>query len=634
MRIKLIFTIVVTAISLKSYPQSNIDSLLSLLESSVGIQKVDILNLLTDSYKLNNTNEARNFALQASIMAENLGYERGAGYAAQNLGYIEYLYGNFNEALRYSDNASEMADKLSDPELKLRTYEVIALTYEEMGENENSLRFFQRSFALNQSMKNHVGAGLSLLGIGRIYGNMGTDQLSLESNLKSLDIFLNLKNNAGIAKSSMAIAKNYFRIDNYDSMAYFYTRAEELIRQMESKELLLELYLEKYQVYMVSYTDSSLNYLQKAIALSGELGRIYLKRDLLLKTSDLYSKRGEYQLAYDYHQMYVLLNDSLTDSQGAINTEKLRLTVNDAIYSEQQEVFKEFESLNKKERDQYRIMVYGFGLIILFISAILILLILRYYSQKKSVAKMQDLYNEIESLSNEISKKQEIILNLHDKNSKNNVGTEVHVSNEMVLAKSREKSGREMSETEFLNQANQQFISKQWTSLQGARDRLRYKKEYFKLEDILSEDWEYVNLDRLSQSLIDSTKESFDENIKIHHNADPNLNVFCHKESMLLLIYLLLQNAIEAISKEGDIYIDYYSDKEKVVYRIIDTGCGISLDDKSQIFAPFYSTKKQEDHFGLGLSVCQEIIKKHKAVIKVKSKPGLATEFGLEFYYD
>ncbi len=189
MRIKLIFTIVVTAISLKSYPQTNIDSLLSLLETSEGIQKVDILNLLTDSYKLKNTNEAMNFALQASIMAENLEYVIGAGYASQNLGYIEYLYGNFNEALRYSQNASEMADKLSDPELKLRTYEVIALTYEEMGENENSLLFFQRSFALNQSMKNYVGAGLSLLGIGRIYGNMGTDRLSLENNLKSLEHF-------------------------------------------------------------------------------------------------------------------------------------------------------------------------------------------------------------------------------------------------------------------------------------------------------------------------------------------------------------------------------------------------------------------------------------------------------------
>ena len=247
---------------------------------------------------------------------------------------------------------------------------------------------------------------------------------------------------------------------------------------------------------------------------------------------------------------------------------------------------------------------------------------------------MQDLYNEIESLSNEINKKQEIIINLRDKNSKNRVGNEVLDLSELELAKSRKKSGREISEKEFLDQANQQFISKQWTSLQVARDRLRYKKEYFKLEDILKEEWEYVNLDRLTRTLIETADEYFDEKIKIHHNSDPNSNVFCHKESMLLLIYLLLRNAIEAIAVEGDIYIDYSSDKEKVVYRIIDTGCGISLDEKSQVFTPFYSTKKQQDHYGLGLSVCLEIIKKHKSVIKLKSKPGLATEFSLEFYYD
>jgi C4-dicarboxylate-specific signal transduction histidine kinase len=103
---------------------------------------------------------------------------------------------------------------------------------------------------------------------------------------------------------------------------------------------------------------------------------------------------------------------------------------------------------------------------------------------------------------------------------------------------------------------------------------------------------------------------------------------------MLLLINLFLQNAIEAIKNEGDIYIDYYADKEKVVYRIIDTGCGISLDDKSQVFAPFFSTKKQGNHYGLGLSVCLEIIKRHKAAITLKSKPELATEFDLEFYYE
>jgi len=634
MRVKLIFSIVVTAISLKSYPQSNIDSLLSQLETSNGIEKVDILNLLTDSNKLDNTSEARNYALQAAVLAENLDYEKGAGYSAQNLGYIEYLYGNFNDAIRYSQKASDMADKLRDPELKLRTYEILALTYEEIEDNGKSLQFFQNSYELNYSMKNYVGAGLSLLGIGRSYENMGRPHLSLENNLKSLNIFLGLENDAGMAKSSMAVAKNYFKIDDYDSTSYYYNYAEKLIQQLGSKELLLELYLEKYQVYKESYTDSSLTYIMKAIALSGELGRVYLKRDLLINTSELYSQRGEYQLAYDFHQMYAHLNDSLTDSQGAMGTEKLGLTLNDAIYTEQQEVFREFEKFNKKETGQYRVMIYGFGLIILFISGILVLLIVRYSSQKKAMAKMKDLYKEIDSLSNEISKKQEIILNLRGKTLTQGIGNEVNILNGMALATSGNNTDREMSKSEFLEQANRQFISEQWAVLQDVRDQLRYKKEDLKLENILSEDWEYINLDRLNLSLLDSKNKYFNGNIKVHHNTDPNLNVFCHKESILMLIHLLLQNAIEAISDEGDIYIDYYADKEKVIYRIIDTGCGISLNDKSEVFAPFYSTKKQGHHYGLGLSVCLEIVKRYRAVIKMKSKPGLATEFGLEFYYD
>ena len=219
---------------------------------------------------------------------------------------------------------------------------------------------------------------------------------------------------------------------------------------------------------------------------------------------------------------------------------------------------------------------------------------------------MNDLYKEIDNLSNEISKKQEIILNLRGKTSNDKLDKEIKLPGDSLMVNSAKTAGRDITKTEFIEQANHQFLSEQWAGLQEVRDKLRYKKEHLTLEDILIEDWEYLNLDRLNRSLIDSKSQYFDGNIKVHYNANPNLNLFCHKESMLLLIHLLLQNAIEAISSKGDIYIDYYADKEKVVYRIIDTGCGISLDDKSQVFAPFYSTKKQEYHYGLGLSTSLE----------------------------
>jgi signal transduction histidine kinase len=279
-------------------------------------------------------------------------------------------------------------------------------------------------------------------------------------------------------------------------------------------------------------------------------------------------------------------------------------------------------------------MVYGFGFIILLISGILVILILRYSSQRKAVSKMKGLYKEIETLSSEINKKQEIILNLRGKDLNYEANDDINVRNEMTLASSGMNINRKMSKTEFIEQAHQQFISEQWAGLVEIRDKLRYKKEQLKLENILTDDWEYVNLDRLSQTLINSKSGHSNGEINFHNNENPDLNVFCHKEFMLLLLHLLLQNAIEAITDDGDIYIDYYADKVKVVYRIIDTGCGISLEDKSQVFAPFFSTKKQGDHYGLGLSVCLEIIKRHKAAISLKSKPGLATEFDLEFYYE
>ncbi|MFA7260668.1 MAG: PAS domain S-box protein, partial [Aeromonas bestiarum] len=62
---------------------------------------------------------------------------------------------------------------------------------------------------------------------------------------------------------------------------------------------------------------------------------------------------------------------------------------------------------------------------------------------------------------------------------------------------------------------------------------------------------------------------------------------------------------------------------------IQDHGCGISRECLPRIFDPYYSTKQRgsQKGMGLGLALCDTIIKKHGGAIMVKSKPGSGTTF-------
>jgi PAS domain S-box-containing protein len=93
----------------------------------------------------------------------------------------------------------------------------------------------------------------------------------------------------------------------------------------------------------------------------------------------------------------------------------------------------------------------------------------------------------------------------------------------------------------------------------------------------------------------------------------------------------LFFNAVDAMPAGGTLTINAATDDAShLTLAVSDTGQGIHPEILSHIFQPFFTTKKKRGT-GLGLSVCERIIKAHGGNIRVESSSESGTTFFLQF---
>jgi len=87
----------------------------------------------------------------------------------------------------------------------------------------------------------------------------------------------------------------------------------------------------------------------------------------------------------------------------------------------------------------------------------------------------------------------------------------------------------------------------------------------------------------------------------------------------------LVKNAMQAMSRGGQLRIETGAGGDSIWAGISDTGTGIPEEKLNRIFEPFFTTKKKGS--GLGLMIVQRIIRDHGGRIDIESKPGEGTTF-------
>jgi PAS domain S-box-containing protein len=94
-------------------------------------------------------------------------------------------------------------------------------------------------------------------------------------------------------------------------------------------------------------------------------------------------------------------------------------------------------------------------------------------------------------------------------------------------------------------------------------------------------------------------------------------------------LFNVIRNAIEA-SKAGD-RVEVRTEADTTHARVVvtDHGRGMTAEENTYLFDPFYTTRRAEGGTGLGLSISHGIITDHGGVIHVESQPGRGTQVSI-----
>jgi len=138
------------------------------------------------------------------------------------------------------------------------------------------------------------------------------------------------------------------------------------------------------------------------------------------------------------------------------------------------------------------------------------------------------------------------------------------------------------------------------------------------------------DINELIQSTLNIAKSQFKYHAKVELDLHPVPQILCDKGKIGQVLLNLVINASQAIVENGLITIRTRVVDQCLEIDVEDNGSGISEQDLSKIFDPFYTTKPVGEGTGLGLAICFNIAQEHGGSIDVSSVVGSGTTFTIK----
>jgi signal transduction histidine kinase len=470
------------------------------------------------------------------------------------------------------------------------------LSYSKINEPDSAMLYYHMALHYIDSAGVHFHLGNDALDVARavIYGN-------------EADICINQKN----YKLASSLLKKSFTVnlrknnDNQDAQLSELKLAH--IYELENKP------------------DSLISILNQVKAQFDSIRSQQAEADWNMLMANYFIKKNQAKIAFDYLMRYDLLKDSITShnkmlKEADVTQQMKRLEKN---YE-----FSELEKNNKLQH-LYLCIAIVFGVMLLLIIS---LILTNWRKSRKNIKvldrlnnKIKDQNHNLENALNELnlsSLEKDRILRTVAHDLRNPLGGVASLAG--LMAAESEYTSEQKELINLIKETSNNSIEL-INEILDATENSQSKPN--------TNDKERVEVNSLvnhSVELLRFKAAEKDQQIVLELLESP-VELYVSREKIWRVISNLISNAIK-FSKPGSlIWVKIIDEGSKITISVKDNGIGIPDDIKDKIFNMFTDAKRPgtdgEKSFGLGLSICRQIIENHDGKIWFNSQEGSGTTF-------
>lgn len=540
--------------------------------------------------------EAYQSYYQGYLIGKNYLNKEALGDYTYRMAMIMYKQGHYRVALNYFKDTYKFFEKSGDGFVffyrRQELWDNVGLSYRHLNLPDSAVIYFDKALALiNEKAylypdrKQHLESAR-----GVVYGNKADIYIAKKQYAPAIQLL----------RKSIAInlQKGY---DNHDA---------------ELTEIKLG------QIYLnLGQKDSLLALLGK---LRGQLDTIKnedAEADYNRLLGNYFVGENDFKQAITHIQRYNVLKDSLTQRASLL----LETNVNQQLsnYEKQHEI----DTLSNDNKLQ---VIYLY-VTIFFAAMALIIILLVYRNWKRSKKDVQtvNILNRQINEQNHILEKALTELNISSQEKDRILRTVAHDLRNPIGGIASLTAM--MADDEYTDDQKELINLVQETSLNS----LELINEILEATNLAAVD---LNLEQVEiNSLVSNSVEllrfkAAEKGQKIILDAlDKQQELYISREKIWRVISNLISNAIKFSPTGGTIHVKVAEVNTKIIIAVKDNGIGIPDKLKDQVFNMFTSAQRPgtsgEKSFGLGLSICRQIMEKHHGRIWFESDTNIGTTF-------